>query len=96
MLAHFAFHCFLVAACFPPVYEYRLSERQAMIRKITGYEKDDEGHWKAVLDCGHHQHLRHNPPLISRPWVLSEAGRNSRIGSELNCKQCDEEAMDKS
>lgn len=63
-----------------------------MKRKITSYEKDDEGHWRAALDCGHYQHVRHDPPLVTRTWVLTEGGRASRLGFELNCKRCDEEA----
>lgn len=63
-----------------------------MKRKIIGYEKDDQGHWRAALDCGHYQHVRHDPPLVTRTWVLSEEGRTSRLGVELNCKRCDEEA----
>ena len=63
-----------------------------MKRKITGYEKDDEGHWRAALDCGHYQHVRHDPPLTTREWVLTREGRVSRLGFDLNCKRCDEEA----
>ena len=63
-----------------------------MKRKIVGYERDDEGHWRAALACGHFQHVRHNPPLVTRLWVLTEAGRASRLGDELDCKRCDEEA----
>ena len=66
-----------------------------MKRKITGYEKDEEGHWRAALECGHYQHVRHNPPLVTRTWVLSEEGRASRLGVELNCKRCDDEAGDR-
>ncbi len=62
-----------------------------MKRSIVGYDHDDEGHWRAILDCGHPQHVRHDPPLIKRLWVLSEEGRASRLGYELNCKRCDEE-----
>ena len=62
-----------------------------MKQKITGYEKDDEGHWRAVLECGHYQHVRHDPPLVTRTWVLDEEGRASRLGFELDCKRCDEE-----
>jgi len=63
-----------------------------MLRKITGFEQDDEDHWRAILDCGHRQHVRHDPPLTTRQWVLTEAGRQSRLGVELNCKRCEEEA----
>jgi hypothetical protein len=62
-----------------------------MKRKITGFNQDEHGDWRAELDCGHCQHVRHQPPLISRPWVLTEEGRASRLGYELDCKRCDEE-----
>ncbi|MCB0323744.1 MAG: DUF3565 domain-containing protein [Bdellovibrionales bacterium] len=61
-----------------------------MERTIVGFEQDSEGHWKAVLDCGHRQHVRHNPPLISRPWVLSEEGRNLHLETILDCVLCDD------
>ena len=63
-----------------------------MQRIITGFEQDDEDHWRAILDCGHRQHVRHDPPLTTREWVLTEAGRASRLGFELACKRCDEES----
>lgn len=61
-----------------------------MKRKIIGYNQDDEGDWRAKLACGHLQHVRHKPPFVSREWVLTEAGRNSKLGAELECKKCDE------
>ena len=61
---------------------------------ITGFEKDDEGHWRAMLACSHRQHVRHDPPLTTRAWVLTEEGRASRLGYELNCKRCDEESSE--
>jgi hypothetical protein len=36
--------------------------------------------------------VRHDPPLTTRHWVLTREGRASRLGYELNCKRCDEEA----
>jgi hypothetical protein len=63
-----------------------------MKRRIAGYEKDEQGHWRARLECGHYQHVRNDPPLVTREWVLSEQGRASRLGYDLNCKRCDEEA----
>ncbi|MCA9999740.1 MAG: DUF3565 domain-containing protein [Anaerolineales bacterium] len=48
------------------------------------------GDWVADLSCGHRQHMRHNPPLTTRPWVLKEAGRAEFIGRLLVCKQCQE------
>lgn len=65
-----------------------------MKRKITRYERDEHGDWRAELECGHYQHVRHNPPLVTRTWVLTEEGRDSRIGLELNCKHCDEKRGD--
>ena len=62
-----------------------------MKRKIIDYEQDAENHWVAILDCGHRQHVRHNPPLVSRPWVTSKQGRNRMLGYALNCKLCDRE-----
>ena len=62
-----------------------------MNRLITGFEQDEENHWRAILDCGHRQHVRHDPPLTTREWVLTKAGRDSRVGFALNCKRCDEE-----
>ena len=60
-----------------------------MKQPIVCYHLDEEDHWVAELDCGHNQHVRHNPPLVSRPWVVSEEGRNSMLGFELNCVKCD-------
>lgn len=62
-----------------------------MERKIVAFEKDEKQDWTAVLECGHRQHTRHRPPFEQRPWVISEEGRQSRIGFMLNCVVCDEE-----
>lgn len=56
---------------------------------IIGFYEDIEGHFVAMLECGHEQHVRHKPPLVERPWVLTEEGRRSRIGLELDCRECD-------
>jgi hypothetical protein len=60
-----------------------------MEQPITGFHTDDEGHWVAELQCGHFQHVRHDPPWMVRDWVLTETGRRSRLGAMLNCKKCD-------
>jgi hypothetical protein len=60
-------------------------------RAIAGFHQDEEGHWVADLACGHTQHVRHNPPLSNRPWVLTPEGRQRFLGYELDCKVCDEE-----
>lgn len=63
---------------------------EAMKQKITGFHQDVENHWVAELECGHAQHVRHDPPWMERPWVLTTEGRTSRLGVELNCVRCDE------
>ena len=63
-----------------------------MERAITGFHLDEEGHWVAELDCGHNQHVRHTPPWINRPWVVTAAGRASRLGARLACRKCDDGA----
>lgn len=63
-----------------------------MKRKIIAFDTDDEGHWRALLACGHYQHVRHDPPLRNREWVLTEEGRVSRLVEPLGCKKCDDRA----
>lgn len=58
-------------------------------RRITGFHLDEENDWVADLECGHTQHVRHNPPWITRPWVMTENGRQQHIGAVLLCKECD-------
>jgi tellurite methyltransferase len=60
-----------------------------MQRAMVGFDRDDEGHYRALLDCGHRQHVRHDPPLVERPWVLTGEGRASRLGQTLDCVRCD-------
>ena len=61
-----------------------------MKQPITGYHRDELGHWVAQLACGHFQHVRHDPPLVQRLWVTTAAGRKQMLGHELECKKCDE------
>ena len=60
-----------------------------MKQAIAAYHLDQEGHWVAELVCGHNQHVRHDPPLVSRPWVVTAEGRDSMLGRELDCRKCD-------
>ncbi|MCA9867996.1 MAG: DUF3565 domain-containing protein [Anaerolineae bacterium] len=63
-----------------------------MEQPIVGFERDELGDWRAILACGHRQHVRHNPPLVERPWVQSAEGRARFIGHRLNCLHCDDAA----
>lgn len=60
-----------------------------MDRAMVGFISDADGHWVALLDCGHRQHVRHDPPLVERPWVTSPEGRRGRLGRQLDCVRCD-------
>ena len=61
-----------------------------MKQKIKAFHLDEENHWVADLECGHAQHTRHDPPWMEREWVTTKEGRQSRLGTELNCVRCDE------
>lgn len=60
-----------------------------MRRRIVGFHQDEELHWVADLECGHTQHVRHDPPWQVRPWVVAEDGRQGFLGTTLNCVECD-------
>jgi tellurite methyltransferase len=60
-----------------------------MQRPITGYGKDEVGDWFATLDCGHRQHVRHQPPFVEREWITTGGGRASHLGEPLNCVRCE-------
>ena len=64
-----------------------------MNQAITGFHKDEQGDWVAELHCGHFQHVRHNPPWVSRPWVITDQGRDDMLGHQLFCKKCQEGAL---
>jgi hypothetical protein len=58
-------------------------------RRITGFHRDEHNDWVAQLECGHNQHVRHNPPWINRPWVVTPEGRAEALGRCLSCVKCD-------
>ena len=60
-----------------------------MKQSITGYHLDAENDWVAELTCRHFQHVRHNPPWTMREWVVTESGRNEKLGETLECVKCD-------
>ena len=63
-----------------------------MQQPIAGFHQDEEQHWVARLACGHHQHVRHNPPWTNRPWVVTPEGRQQMLGRLLDCRKCDAQA----
>ena len=60
-----------------------------MDKRIVGFHQDDEQHWVAELECGHSQHVRHNPPWTNRSWVVTAGGRSKALGQVLGCRKCD-------
>ncbi|MDE2420222.1 MAG: DUF3565 domain-containing protein [Gammaproteobacteria bacterium] len=62
-------------------------------QRIVGFHQDIESHWVAELECGHFQHVRHNPPWMNRLWVITPEGRDQKIGMMLQCKKCDSGAQ---
>lgn len=62
----------------------------AIERTICGYHQDEDSHWVAELECGHTQHVRHDPPWQVREWVTTAEGRAARLGTALPCRLCDE------
>ncbi len=65
-----------------------------MDQKIVGFHRDEHGDWVADLECGHGQHVRHNPPWSERPWVVTQEGRTTHLGEILFCKKCEDKTMD--
>lgn len=61
-----------------------------MKRAIVGFHRDEEGAWVAELECGHGQHVRHEPPWQVREWTQTDEGRRGRLGTTLDCRLCDE------
>lgn len=56
---------------------------------MTGFHQDDVGDWVAELECGHNQHVRHQPPFQVREWVVDDDARRARVGAPLECPLCD-------
>lgn len=63
-----------------------------MERRIVGFHQDADGVWVARLECGHNQHVRHDPPWQNRPWIVRVEGRAAALGKTLPCVKCDEGA----
>jgi len=56
--------------------------------RLLDWRQDEDGHWVAVLSCGHTQHLRHQPPWQDRAWVMDAAQRQAQIGEPFACGWC--------
>ena len=65
---------------------------RGIARRIVGYHRDELGDWVAELECGHGQHVRHDPPWQVREWVTTEEGRARHLGTTLDCVRCVEPA----
>jgi hypothetical protein len=64
-----------------------------MRSRIVAFRPDpaEKDAWIADLDCGHTQHVRHQPPFQERPWVLTPEGRARFVGFEVPCRRCEDE-----
>jgi len=71
------------------------NKKDSLPQPIVSFQLDEFGDWKALLACGHCQHVRHNPPMVERPWVLTKEGRQKFMGHKLNCKLCVSDATPK-
>jgi hypothetical protein len=56
--------------------------------QLIDFAQDADGHWLAILSCGHTQHLRHQPPWQNRAWVLDAQQRTARLGQPFACGWC--------
>jgi hypothetical protein len=65
-----------------------MNHRSPPLRAVTGFHQGEEGHWVAELECGHSQHMRHQPPWQDRAWVLTTEGRRRFIGAAIPCPLC--------
>jgi Protein of unknown function (DUF3565) len=63
------------------------------MQKIVDFHMDESRDWVAELECGHQQHVRHNPPWTHRHWVTTPQGRLEHVGHELNCLACRPEVL---
>ncbi|MEO8202201.1 MAG: DUF3565 domain-containing protein, partial [Gemmatimonadota bacterium] len=67
------------------------SDLVLVLCRIVSFHQDEEFHWVAELECGHQQHVRHDPPWQVRPWVLSGTTRAEHLGTTLDCPLCSQD-----
>jgi hypothetical protein len=73
----------------PPMPEWMGDSMNGVERRIVGFHQGHDGHWVADLECGHTQHVRHDPPWINRTWTTTAERRVATVGKCLACKKCD-------
>lgn len=60
--------------------------RPSIARTVLTFQLDEAGDWVVALACGHTRHVRHQPPWLNRPWVITEAMR----GQKMRCGWCEQ------
>lgn len=70
------------------VAQQALLNKQIKKQVIVSFHQDSDQQWLAKLKCSHVQQVRHQPPFINRPWVMSQEGRTAMLGCLLACKKC--------
>lgn len=53
-------------------------QREGQPRRIVGFHLDEKSDWVTELECGHQQHVRHNPPWTERHWVTPRVALQGR------------------
>jgi hypothetical protein len=64
------------------------TQEVGVAHKIVDFHLDESLDWVADLECGHQQHLRHNPLWTNRHWVTTPQGRYEHLGYELQRLVC--------
>ena len=66
-----------------------------MKRRVISFRQDEANDWYVELSCGHTRHMRHNPPWFNRPWVEIAEKREQFLGTQLDCRECEQEMSNK-
>jgi hypothetical protein len=83
----------MIPQVFQPIAPTNIERETILKQKIVGFHQDAFSDWVADLACGHTQHVRHNPPWVNHPWVVTIEGRQQWLGAILQCKKCDAENL---
>jgi hypothetical protein len=57
---------------------------QGQPRKIVAFHLDENLDWVAELECGHQQHVRHNPP-----WTHRHGSQQQKVDGHTSAISCD-------